>query len=113
MVSRMGIFCKYCATLEKDLTASLEVKVEVKEKWTDENWGDMNFKQVDQFFEKTVSSAVELETNCRKRKYGPVRCPNFTSSKLYMCVCIFPPPNFQFPETFLYISASHYSFLLK
>lgn len=87
MVSRMGIFCKYCATLEKDLTASLEVKVEIKEKWTDENWGDMNFKQVDQFFEKTVSPVVELETNCRKRKYGPVRCSNFTSSN-FTCVSV-------------------------
>lgn len=62
-------WCKYCATLEKELTNSLEVK----EKWADENsWEDVKFKQADQYFESRMNMSI-AEQDSRKRKYGLVR----------------------------------------
>lgn len=59
-------WCKYCATLEKELTNSLEVK----EKWADENsWEDVKFKQADQYFESRMNMSI-AEQDSRKRKYG-------------------------------------------
>jgi hypothetical protein len=57
--------------LEKELTTSLEVK---DRSWADENsWEDVNFKQVDQYFE---SRALPLaaEQDSRKRKYEALVC---------------------------------------
>lgn len=62
-------WCKYCATLEKDLTYSLEIK----EKWADENsWEDVSFKPLDQYFESKTSTSLPDQQDSRKRKYGPV-----------------------------------------
>ncbi|KAG0623760.1 hypothetical protein M758_3G199700 [Ceratodon purpureus] len=59
-------WCKYCATLEKELTYSLEMK----EKWADENsWADVSFKPVDQYFESRTSTSL-ADQYSRKRKYG-------------------------------------------
>lgn len=59
-------WCKYCATLEKELMSSLEVKVS---KWADDNsLVGANFKQMDQYFEPRTTMPV-VEHDSRKRKY--------------------------------------------
>lgn len=62
-------WCKYCATLEKELMSSLEVKVS---KWADDNsLVGANFKQMDQYFEPRTTMPV-VEHDSRKRKYEQV-----------------------------------------
>lgn len=72
--SRHEGWCKYCATLEKELTNALAGALEAKEKWVDENsWEDLNFKQIDQhnFESRTVPL---IEPDSRKRKYENLVC---------------------------------------
>ncbi|KAG0554161.1 hypothetical protein KC19_12G068300 [Ceratodon purpureus] len=62
-------WCKYCATLEKELMTSLEVK---DRSWADESsWEDVSFKQVDQYFEPRTMPLASMQDS-RKRKYEPV-----------------------------------------
>lgn len=61
-------WCKHCSTLEKELTNALAGALEAKEKWVDENnWEDLNFKQIDQHFECRAIPFAKPES--RKRKY--------------------------------------------
>lgn len=67
--SRHEGWCKYCATLEKELTNALAGASEAKEKWVNENsWvEDLSFKQTDQHFESRTVPIPEQDS--RKRKY--------------------------------------------
>lgn len=62
-----GSCCKYCSTVEKNLTMSLDLK----DKRADETWETMNFKQVDHLSERSLSFE---NPDSRKRKYELVWC---------------------------------------
>lgn len=70
-------WCKYCASLEKELTSSLEAK----DRWTDEtSWEDVSFKQVDPYFESRTSTSLPEQADSRKRKHASV-CAAFYPSQ--------------------------------
>jgi len=73
-------WCKYCCSLEKELTNSLEAK----ERWADEtSWEDISFKQVDPYFESRTSTSLAELAESRKRKHALV-CVPATASILHL-----------------------------